>query len=242
MRHLLVLINSRLEIALANAGWLDAWFGANTAGIEPLAWWTPAGGVGARATFAVTYTPLSASAQGAAPYQQPPAVLVQYLRQTLQNGTFFSVYLKEQAYYYNLWAHGGALLASLGNAVDVCVANCPTPPGQSLPPAPPPRPPPRPPPPRPPPSPPPPSPPPPSPPPPSPQPPSPPPPLPPPPSPPPPSTPPPSPPPPSTSNISAQSFFTEYCKAMFPKFVPAPFDIGHAMRLQSSIDHFERSR
>jgi hypothetical protein len=35
----------RLELALADAAWLDNWFGINTPGIEDLAWFSDPSGV-----------------------------------------------------------------------------------------------------------------------------------------------------------------------------------------------------
>ncbi len=127
--------NRRLELAIANAGWLDAWFGLNTPGIDPVAWAQTAGG--AQASFAVTYVPLSPAAQAAAPYVQPPATLAGSLRQTLLNGSFVSPYLSDQAYAFDFAANGGAVVASVGAVASTCVANCPQPAGLASPPPPP---------------------------------------------------------------------------------------------------------
>ena len=40
----LTLLPRRLELALADAAWLDMWFGVNTPGIEDLAWFPDASG------------------------------------------------------------------------------------------------------------------------------------------------------------------------------------------------------
>lgn len=57
----------------------------------------------ARLNFGVYYLPLTAGQQSRVPYRQPPAVLAQYLRQNLLNGSYFSNYLTQQVRSSNLY-------------------------------------------------------------------------------------------------------------------------------------------